>query len=230
MRGTLLLRGRTGRASGQQRCRAQPAPSGNQPPQGQRRHPLGAGHREQYDAGIHHRHLTRPRSKSYRRLPSDAHFPPSLNCYTIICAKTQKRMAGKTQETAAAKAGMSVRSARKWQSGPLPSQAKPEHRWRTRPDPFDGVWEDEIETLLRNDPTGKLKATTIIDCPSTSSGGRAASRAVQRIPAADAACCLIQKCYRNFSTWGPPQSALIPALQGAPPWAHQPWRRPAFWP
>ena len=70
----------------------------------------------------------------------------------------QKRMEGKTQETAAAKAGMSVRSARKWQSGPLPSQAKPEHRWRTRPDPFDGVWEDEIEPLLRNDPTGKLKA------------------------------------------------------------------------
>ena len=56
-----------------------------------------------------------------------------------------------------------LRSARKWQSGPLPSQAKPEHRWRTRPDPFDGVWEDEIEPLLRNDPTGKLKATTIID-------------------------------------------------------------------
>ena len=79
-------------------------------------------------------------------------------------------MEGKTQETAAAKAGMSVRSARKWQSGPLPSQAKPEHRWRTRPDPFDGVWEDEIEPLLRNDPTGQLKATTIIDCPSTSSG------------------------------------------------------------
>ena len=70
----------------------------------------------------------------------------------------QKRMEGKTQETAAAKAGISVRSARKWQSGPLPSQAKPEHRWRTRPDPFDGVWEDEIGPLLRNDPTGKLKA------------------------------------------------------------------------
>ena len=70
----------------------------------------------------------------------------------------QKRMEGKTPETAAAKAGMSVRSARKWQSGPLPSATKPEHRWRTRPDPFDGVWEDEIEPLLRGDPTGKLKA------------------------------------------------------------------------
>ena len=75
----------------------------------------------------------------------------------------QKRMEGKTQETAAAKAGMSVRSARKWQSGPLPSATKPEHWWRTRPDPFDGVWEDDIEPLLRNDLTGKLKATTIIE-------------------------------------------------------------------
>ena len=74
----------------------------------------------------------------------------------------QKRMEGKTQETAAAQAGMSVRSARKWQSGLLPSATKPEHRWRPRPDPFDGVWEDEIEPLLRGDPAGKLKATTII--------------------------------------------------------------------
>ena len=67
-------------------------------------------------------------------------------------------MEGKTQETATAMAGMSVRSARKWQSGPLPSATKPEHRWRTRPDPFDGVWEEEIEPLLRGDPAGKLKA------------------------------------------------------------------------
>ena len=72
-------------------------------------------------------------------------------------------MEGKTQETAAAQAGMSVRSARKRQSGLLPSATKPEHRWRTRPDPFDGVWEDEIEPPPRGDPPGKLKATTIID-------------------------------------------------------------------
>ena len=75
----------------------------------------------------------------------------------------QKRMEGKTQEAAAAKAGMSVRSARKWQNGPLPSQAKSDHWWRTRPDPFDGVWEEDIEPLLQGDPAGKLKATTIID-------------------------------------------------------------------
>ena len=96
----------------------------------------------------------------------------------------QKRMEGKTQETAAAKAGMSVRSARKWQSGPLPSQAKPEHRWRTRPDPFDGVWEDEIEPLLRNDPTGKLKATTIIDWLAEQHPGRFSASQLHTLPVA----------------------------------------------
>ena len=75
----------------------------------------------------------------------------------------QRRMEGKIQETAAVLAGMSVRSARKWQSGLLPSETKQERQWRTRPDPFDEVWEDEIEPLLRGDPGGKLKATTIID-------------------------------------------------------------------
>ena len=43
--------------------------------------PLGAGHRKQDDAGIHLRHLARPRSKSSRRLPSTARFPSTLNCY-----------------------------------------------------------------------------------------------------------------------------------------------------
>ena len=72
-------------------------------------------------------------------------------------------MEGKTQETAAAKAGMCVRSARKWQDGPLPSETRQERWWRTRPDPFDGVWGEEIEPLLRGDPKGQLKATTIIE-------------------------------------------------------------------
>ena len=40
------------------------------------------------------------------------------------------------------------------------------------PDPFDGVWEDEIEPLLRNDPTGRLKATTIIDWLAEQHSGR----------------------------------------------------------
>ena len=81
--GTLRLCGRTRSAFRQQRRRAQPAPSGHQP-QGQRRHPLGAGHREQDDAGIHLRHLARPSSKSPHRLPSTAHFPATLNCYLSL--------------------------------------------------------------------------------------------------------------------------------------------------
>ena len=75
----------------------------------------------------------------------------------------QKLMEGKIQETAAAKAGMSVRSARRWQCGPLPSETKQERWWRTRQDPFDGVWEEEIEPLLQGEAAGKLRATTIIE-------------------------------------------------------------------
>ena len=44
--------------------------------------------------------------------------------------------------------------------GPLPSETKQERRWRTRPDPFDGVWEEEILPLLRGPPA---RATTIIE-------------------------------------------------------------------
>ena len=60
----------------------------------------------------------------------------------------QKRMEGKTRRTLAAMTGMSVRSSRKLQCGPLPPETKPERWWCTRPDPVDGVWEDEIEPLL----------------------------------------------------------------------------------
>ena len=48
----------------------------------------------------------------------------------------RKRMEGKTQEVAAASAGMSVRSARKWERAALPSHSKAPRTWRTRPDPF----------------------------------------------------------------------------------------------
>ena len=78
--GTLRLRGRTGRAVGQQPRRAQPAPCGYQP-QDQRGHPVGTWYREQDDAGIHLRHLARTRPEPPRRLPPTAHFPSNLNSY-----------------------------------------------------------------------------------------------------------------------------------------------------
>ena len=79
-----------------------------------------------------------------------------------IALLRQRQMEGKKQQTAAAMAGMSERSARKWQCGPLPSETK-QRRWRTRPDPFDGVWEEEILPLLRGEAAGRLRATTIIE-------------------------------------------------------------------
>jgi hypothetical protein len=75
----------------------------------------------------------------------------------------QKRMDGKSQEAAAAAAGMSVRAARAWERGPLPSQTTTKRDWRTRTDPFAGVWEDVIEPLLRRDEDRVLQAPTILE-------------------------------------------------------------------
>src|SRR5690606_5911311 len=60
-------------------------------------------------------------------------------------------------------AGISVRTARKWQTGPLPSQTeKKEREWRTRQDPFEGVWATTIEPLLEADTSGELEAKTLM--------------------------------------------------------------------
>jgi len=75
----------------------------------------------------------------------------------------QKLMDGKTQQTAAAAAGMSERSARKWQRGPFPSRTRVPRSWRTRPDPFAEVWDAELVPLLRRDEAGMLQATTLLD-------------------------------------------------------------------
>ena len=73
-------------------------------------------------------------------------------------------MEGKTQQAAAASAAMSERSARKWQRGSLPSESrKARRRWRSRPDPFADVWESDVVPLLRTDPEGELRATTILE-------------------------------------------------------------------
>jgi hypothetical protein len=68
-----------------------------------------------------------------------------------------------TQEAAAAAAGMSVRAARDWKTGPLPSECKPSRTWRTRADPFAAVWEERVVPLLILDKEGILDATTILE-------------------------------------------------------------------
>jgi hypothetical protein len=70
---------------------------------------------------------------------------------------------GDKQETVAAQAGMSVRTARKWQRGALPSQTKQERHWRTRADPFAQVWDSDIVPLLQADDRGVLEAATLIE-------------------------------------------------------------------
>ena len=71
------------------------------------------------------------------------------------------RKAEKTLATAAAKAGMCEKTARKYlKSGKLPSQMKEERTWRTRKDPFEVVW-PEIERMLNIDES--LLATTVFD-------------------------------------------------------------------
>ncbi len=65
-----------------------------------------------------------------------------------------------SQEVAAAKAGISVRSARRIErDAQLPSQ-KPRRYWRSRPDPFSMVWESEVVPMLANAP--QLHAITIL--------------------------------------------------------------------
>lgn len=71
-------------------------------------------------------------------------------------------MKGQTQEAAAATAGMSLRTAREWETGPLPSGTRRVRDWRTRPDPFADVWATEIEPLLQSDAKGVLEAKTVL--------------------------------------------------------------------
>jgi transposase len=61
--------------------------------------------------------------------------------------------------TLAVKAGMDVKTARKYlQTRRLPSQMKVPRDWRTRKDPFEDVW-SEVEALIKDSP--ELQALTI---------------------------------------------------------------------
>jgi hypothetical protein len=71
----------------------------------------------------------------------------------------KSREAGMTVETAAARAGMSERTGRRWlRQGRLPSQGREPHTWRTRPDPFAEVW-PQVEAQLQLSPG--LEAKTL---------------------------------------------------------------------
>lgn len=67
----------------------------------------------------------------------------------------------KSLSSAAAKAGMSEKTARKYvRSGKLPGESAAPHTWRTREDPFAEVWE-EVRPFLEDNPG--LEAKTLFE-------------------------------------------------------------------
>ena len=69
--------------------------------------------------------------------------------------------AEQTLATAAAKAGMDEKTARKYRDlAKLPSQMKPERTWRTRKDAFEEVWPEIVEILERDEA---VEAKTVFE-------------------------------------------------------------------
>ena len=67
----------------------------------------------------------------------------------------------KTQAVAAAKAGMDMKTARKYlESGQMPGESWRDRTWRTRSDPFEKVWE-EIREFVGMNPG--LEAKTLFE-------------------------------------------------------------------
>ena len=81
--------------------------------------------------------------------------------HQVLTYKAKRR--ANTQGAAAARTGISERSARRIESlESLPSQ-RPQRHWRTRPDPLAAVWEAELLPLLQTSP--HLNAVTLLeDC------------------------------------------------------------------
>ena len=70
------------------------------------------------------------------------------------------RQKSSTQESAAAKAGLSVRSGRRIDKAGG-SRPEPRRNWRTRHDPLDVVWQSELLPLLTAEPS--LTGTTLLE-------------------------------------------------------------------
>jgi hypothetical protein len=92
-----------------------------------------------------------------------------------------ERRKGRTQQQAAARAGMGVRTLRKYERlGQLPSQLKRPHMWRTRSDPLEADWPWVVAELERD---GALQAKTLFEmlqerCPGRYNPGQV--RTLQR--------------------------------------------------
>ena len=79
---------------------------------------------------------------------------------------------------------------------------KGRQRWRSRPDPFEGVWQGEVEPLLLSDPDGELRATTILEWLEERHSGRF-SRSQLRT---------LQRRLRDYrAVHGPDRESVLPA-------------------
>jgi transposase InsO family protein len=129
----------------------------------------------------------------------------------------RKQMAnGMKQESAAAMAGMSVRSARRWQEGKLPSDGKGERTWRTREDPFLAVWETEIVPMLVLDKAGILEAATVLEVLCHGRPGRFRPGQVRTLQ---------RRISEWRALWGPPKRVKfrqeqVPGREGAIDFSH----------
>lgn len=72
----------------------------------------------------------------------------------------QHRQEGICQEVAAAKAGFSVRTGRRIEQNGV-RQEPPERHWRTRDDPLEAVWNQDLVPLLEREPT--LTGLTLLE-------------------------------------------------------------------
>lgn len=72
-----------------------------------------------------------------------------------------QRQQGQTQEVAAAKAGLSVSTARRLERRAESSEPTATRHWRTRPDPFAGVWDKVLVPQLAATPD--LQALTLLE-------------------------------------------------------------------
>ena len=107
----------------------------------------------------------------------------------------------KSQELAAAKAGISARSARRIDKAVvLPSQT-PRRYWRSRADPFVDVWDTEIVPLLKSAP--KLMAVTLLRKLQNDHPGRFADG-------------MLRTLQRHIRQWrameGPPKEVFFPQV------------------
>ncbi len=73
----------------------------------------------------------------------------------------KSRKSGNTQELSSAKAGLSIRTGRNIESGKRTPPQQKARKWRTRKDPLQKVWSDELEPMLSEIPN--LQAITLLE-------------------------------------------------------------------